>query len=517
MTITSTGPAVLDFDRCYRALQARDARFDGQFFVAVRTTGIYCRPSCPAQTPRPHNVSFVLTAAAAQQQGYRACRRCAPDSVPGSPMWNANADVAARAMRLIADGVVEREGVAGLAARLRYSPRHLNRVLTDQLGAGPLALARAHRATNARVLIQCTSMPMADVAFAAGFASVRQFNDTVREVFGLTPTQLRRLPRGRSRTPVSVPGAVSLRLPFRAPYRWQWIRWFLGAHAAAGVETLVDDPQAPLGWRYRRVVRLPHGPAVAEIEPGDDHATVLLSHLDMRDLGTAVNRVRRMLDLDADIRAAEDVLGADPALAQPVRRATGLRVPGSVDPGETIIRTMLGQQVSLAAARHHVERLVAELGEPLHDADTGDAPSPHAHSPVTPPPEAPPPVAFPSAEAIAARGREVLRGPRRRVEAVVAVAEALAENRVEPHVGVDASELRAQLLELPGIGPWTADLVVMRVTGDPDVLLDGDLVVSRAAADLGLDLRDTARWAPWRSYASMHLWHHALAAAGEHV
>lgn len=500
-TVPGSAP---DFDRCYRAVQARDARFDGQFFVTVRTTGIYCRPSCPAQTPRPHNVAFVLTAAAAQQQGYRACRRCAPDAVPGSPLWNVNADMSARAMRLIADGVVEREGVAGLAARLEYSPRHLTRVLTDHLGAGPLALARAHRATNARVLIQCTALPMSDVAFAAGFASIRQFNDTIRAVFGLTPTELRRLRHRRDRPQsdgASTPGSVTLRLPFRAPYRWTWMRWFLSAHVAAGVEAVVADADAALGWRFRRVIVLPHGPAIAEIEPHDDHVGVILSHLDMRDLGAAVNRVRRLLDLDADIAAAEEALAGDPTLRPLIEGTPGLRVPGSLDPVETIIRTMLGQQVSLAAARHQIDRLVETLGQPLYDA----APTRDDHVPK----------AFPTAAAIAADGRDVLRGPRRRIDAVIGVAEALAEGRVEPHVGVDASDLRAQLIELPGIGPWTADIVTMRVTGDPDVLLANDLIVARAAADLGLDLRDTHHWAPWRSYATMHLWRHRLAGSGE--
>nr|WP_064571117.1 AlkA N-terminal domain-containing protein [Gordonia sp. LAM0048] len=502
-----------DFDRCYRAVQARDARFDGQFFVTVRTTGIYCRPSCPAQTPRPANVGFVLTAAAAQQQGFRACRRCAPDAVPGSPLWNINADMSARAMRLIADGVVEREGVDGLATRLRYSPRHLTRVLTRHLGAGPLALARAHRATNARVLIQCTTMPMTDIAFAAGFASVRQFNDTVRAVFGLTPTELRRLPR-RKNTPNgtdSAPGSVTLRLPFRAPYRWPWMRWFLHAHAAAGVESVVDDPNSPHGWRYRRVLALPHGMASAEVEPRDDHAVVALRRLDMRDLGVAVNRIRRLLDLDADITAAQDVLAADDTMRPLLERAPGLRAPGSLDPAETIIRTMLGQQVSLAAARNQIDRLVDVLGEPVGDT------FPPASDDASTADGEPPSTSFPTPSVIAARGREVLRGPRRRVDAVIGVAEALADRRVEPHVGVDASDLRAQLLELPGIGPWTADIVTMRVTGDPDVLLTNDLVVVRAAADLGIDLRKTEHWAPWRSYATMHLWRHRLDAAGQIV
>ncbi len=496
--------AAPDFDRCYRAVQARDARFDGQFFVTVRTTGIYCRPSCPAQTPRPQNVAFVLTAAAAQQQGYRACRRCAPDAVPGSPQWNLNADMSSRAMRLIADGIVEREGVDGLAARLRYSPRHLTRVLTEHLGAGPLALARAHRATNARVLIQCTTMPMADVAFAAGFASVRQFNDTIRAVFDLTPTELRRLPtsRGRRLEGEHAPGSVTLRLPFRPPYRWDWMRWFLAAHAAAGVEEVIDTPDTPLGWSYRRVLPLPHGPALAVVEPHDDHAVVVLDHLDMRDLGVAVNRIRRQLDLDADIAAAEDALGADSTMRELIGRAPGLRAPGSLDPAETIFRTMLGQQVSLAAARNQIDRLVDALGEPLeHLTEQG------GRSLRT----------FPTPAAIAERGHEVLRGPARRVAAVIGVARALAEGRVEPHVGVDASDLRAQLLELPGIGPWTADIVTMRVTGDPDVLLANDLVVVRAAADLRVDLRDTQHWAPWRSYATMHLWRHRLDATGQVV
>lgn len=511
-TEPDTGGFAPDFDRCYRAVQARDARFDGQFFVTVRTTGIYCRPSCPAQTPRPANVAFVLTAAAAQQQGFRACRRCAPDAVPGSPLWNINADMAARAMRLIADGVVEREGVDGLAARLRYSPRHLTRVLTRHLGAGPLALARAHRATNARVLIQCTTMPMTDVAFAAGFASVRQFNDTVRAVFGLTPTELRRL-HSRRKDVIgtdSAPGSVTLRLPFRASYRWPWMRWFLDAHAVAGVESVVDAPDSPHGWRYRRVLALPHRTASAEVEPQADHAVVALHGLDMRDVGVAVNRIRRLLDLDADITAAEDALAADATMQRLLRQAPGLRAPGSLDPAETIIRTMLGQQVSLAAARNQVNRLVEALGEPVGDAFA--TPSETATTV-----DGPASKSFPTPGVIAARGHEVLRGPRRRIDAVIGVAAALAEGRVEPHVGVDASDLRAQLLELPGIGPWTADIVTMRVTGDPDVLLTNDLVVVRAAADLGIDLRDTRHWAPWRSYATMHLWRHRLDAAGQAV
>lgn len=499
MTTTIRLPDTLDFDRCYRAVSSRDARFDGQFFVAVHTTGIYCRPSCPALTPRAQNVHFVLTAAAAQQEGYRACRRCAPDAVPGSPRWNAGADLSSRAMRLIADGVVERDGVDGLAARLGYTPRHLNRVLTTELGVGPLALARAHRAATARVLIQCTPMPMADVAFAAGFTSVRQFNDTIREVFALTPSRLRKLPSPTGRSGQGAVGEVTLRLAHRTPLDTRWLHWFLSAHAIPGGELV--DTTADGSWRYRRTMRLPHGPALATIQPAPAHMTATITHLDMRDLGVAVNRLRRLLDLDADPVSTDIALRADPSLAPLVDAAPGLRVPGSVDPTETLIRTMIGQQISVKAARHHTARLVDMLGQPVSWQPDPDAePSPAAGWTL-----------FPDAATIAEQGHRVLTGPRRRIDAILAVAVALAEGHLELHAGRTTAELRADLIELPGIGAWTADYVAMRLTGEPDVLLDRDLVVARAATELGIDLADGApAWSPWRSYASMHLWRHRL-------
>ena len=495
----STSPTTpdLDFDTFYRALSARDRRFDGQFFVTVHTTGIYCRPSCPARTPLPANVSFVPTAAAAQTRGFRACRRCAPDAVPGSPRWNANADLGARAMRLITDGVVERDGVDGLAAALGYSPRHLTRALNDELGAGPLALARAHRATNARILIQRTTMPMADVAFAAGFSSVRQFNDTIREIFGLTPTRLRAL-RGNGATDPDAHaegGVISLRLPYREPFDASWPATLLGAHAVDSMEEFTGDPAGD--WTFTRVLTLPHGHALVRISPGsgpERHGNYLradLSHLDTRDLGAAVSRLRRLLDLDADAAAAEDVLRRDPRLAPLIDAGPGIRLPGSPDPAEALIRTMMGQQISVRAARHHVGALVSALGETTVWTDG-------------------PGRAFPTATAIAENGRSVLRGPRARVDAIVAAASKIAENSVELHQGVAASELRARLLTLRGVGAWTADYVTMVVTGDPDTLLHHDLVVRHAANDLGIDLTATQEWAPWRSYASMHLWRHRL-------
>ncbi|NUS63811.1 MAG: DNA-3-methyladenine glycosylase 2 family protein, partial [Saccharothrix sp.] len=293
---------LLDDERAYRAVAARDARFDGCFILAVRTTRIYCRPSCPAVTPKRRNAEFYPTAAAAQSAGYRACRRCLPDAVPGSPEWNLRADLAARAMRLISDGVVEREGVPGLAAHLGYSERHLTRVLTAELGAGPLALARAHRAHSARLLIETTDLSFTDIAFAAGFASVRQFNDTIRAVFATTPSAMR-----STRTASTTAGRITLRLPYRPPFDADGLLAYFRAHAIPGVEHVTDRC-------YARSLRLPHGQATVRLEPAAGHVSCSLRLTDLRDLGSAVSRVRRLLDLDADPVAVDGFLAADPAL-----------------------------------------------------------------------------------------------------------------------------------------------------------------------------------------------------------
>jgi len=503
----------LDQDLCYRAVTGRDTRFDGRFVTAVRTTGIYCRPSCPAVTPRRANVEFLPTAAAAQQRGYRACRRCLPDAVPGSPDWDQRADLAARAMRLISDGVVERVGVPGLAARLGYSERHLNRVLTTELGAGPLALARAHRAHTARLLVETTALGMAEAAFAAGFASIRQFNDTVRAVYGVAPSTLRAQARHRDR-PATSTGALVLRLPFRPPLHAAGLLEFLAARAVPGVEAVHAGV-------YHRTLRLPHGVgSVALAPPGiDDRATgprrtarpgthviAKLRLTDPRDLGPAVHRLRRLLDLDGDPVAVDTVLAADPALARSVTATPGMRVPGTVDPAETALRAVLGQQVSVPAARTAAARLAAALGEPLPPALAEPADTPADGGPTMPA------LLFPSAQAVAEHGREVLTGPARRVAAVVGLAEALAGGALVLDAGRDGAELRAELTALAGVGAWTAGYLAMRVLGDPDELLSGDLAVRRGATALGLPgdvaglVAHARRWRPWRSYAAAHLW-----------
>ncbi len=487
-----------DFEQCYRAVRSKDARFDGWFVTAVTSTGIYCRPSCPAMTPKRANVHFLPSAAAAQRAGFRACKRCRPDASPGSPEWNLRADAVGRAMRMIRDGCVEREGVAGLARRLGFSERHLHRQLVAELGAGPLALARAQRAQTARLLIETTALPFTDVAFAAGFPSIRQFNDTVREVFATTPTELR---RGATATGTGAngrhgngdgtpagPPALLLRLRHRAPFDAAGLLAFLGTRAVPGVEAW--DPAARAGPVYRRVLGLPHGPGVATLAPGDgDYVRCELRLSDLRDLAAAVQRCRRLLDLDADPIAVDDALAAEPSLAALVRRAPGRRVPGAVDGAELAVRAVLGQQVSVAGARTLAGRLTAALGEPLPDA-LADAQLTHA---------------FPSADAIAAADSTALPLTRARAHALRALCGVVADGSLALDPGADRDATRERLLTLPGIGPWTAEYVAMRALGDPDAFPATDLGVQKALEQLGHNT-DPERWRPWRAYAVQHLW-----------
>ncbi|MFF9281468.1 DNA-3-methyladenine glycosylase 2 family protein [Streptomyces griseosporeus] len=475
-----------DRERCVRAVQSKDARFDGWFFTAVLTTGIYCRPSCPVVPPKPENMVFQPSAAACQQAGFRACKRCRPDTSPGSPEWNRRADLVARAMRLIADGVVDREGVPGLASRLGYSARQIERQLLAELGAGPLALARAQRAQTARLLIETTPLPMADIAFAAGFSSIRTFNDTVREVFALTPTDLRaRTPRTAAAGPAS--GALTLRLPFRAPLNPDNLFGHLAATAVPGVEEWRDGA-------YRRTLRLPYGHGVVALTPTPDHIACRLTLSDLRDLTVAISRCRRMLDLDADPVAVDDQLRTDPLLAPLVDKAPGRRVPRTADEAEFAVRAVLGQQVSTAAARTHAARLVTAHGDPVDDPEGG-----LTHL-------------FPAPAALAALDPETLAMPRTRRTTFTTLVSRLADGSL--HLGADSdwAETRARLAELPGFGPWTVDVIAMRALGDPDAFLPTDLGIRRAAQQLGLPSTPaalTARaaaWRPWRAYAVQYLW-----------
>ncbi len=501
---------LLDTQRLWGAVETGDPRFDGWFFVGVRTTRIYCRPSCPARTPKRENVQLFATAAAAQAAGLRACMRCRPDASPGSPEWDTRADVVGRAMRLIADGVVDRDGVEGLAHRLGYAPRHVHRQLVAVVGAGPLALARAQRAQTARVLLETTTVPIAEVALAAGFGSLRQFNDTVREVFALTPSGLRAkagpasgagasAEAGRAAGAGPGPGAaasagagagrITLRLPFRAPFAGADALTFLAPRAVPGIEEVV-------GGVYRRTLRLPHGSAIIELEPLDTHVRASIDLSDLRDLAAAVSRSRGLLDLDSDPEAVRQSLGRDPLVGPLVRAAPGRRVIGHVDGHELAARAVLGQQVSLAGARTLTARIVQRAGERLPRASGG-----LTHL-------------FPNPEAILGLSSEPLAMPTSRARAVQALSAAIASGDLILDPGADRHGVRKRLLALPGIGPWTTEYIAMRALRDPDAFLPGDLGLRHALASLGAPataqdaVRQAERWRPYRAYALVHLWAH---------
>ena len=533
--------AIPDAPTCYRAVSSRDRRFDGVFYTAVATTGIYCRPSCPARTPAPANVSFYPTSAAAQAAGYRACKRCLPDATPGSPAWDVQATTAGRAMRLIADGVVDRHGVPGLAARLGYTSRHLTRLLTAELGAGPLALARARRAQTARTLIDATDLSFGEIAFAAGFDSVRQFNDTIRAVYGTTPTDLRgrRRPAATTRAgktaqhiSTAPPATISLRLAVRTPFHGSSLLRFLAPRALPGVEAIGD------GW-YARTLHLPHAPGAFRVElpdlsePGTATIPIELVLGDLRDIAAAVERTGRLLDADCDPLAVAEALAPDPLIGPLLRRWPGLRLPGHVDGAEVAVRAIVGQQISVAGARTILTRLVHQYGEPLTPtAQPGEArggqSSTEASVPRTEHVTSRPPASwdsedssarsrwaglthlFPSPARLAAVDPDDLPMPKARGRALIGLCRALAEGELALDRGPDRAQTRARLLALPGIGDWTASYLAIRALGDPDAFMPTDLGTRHALARLGHDPAQAAplaeAWRPWRSYAQSLLW-----------
>ncbi|MFC9609485.1 DNA-3-methyladenine glycosylase 2 family protein [Streptomyces sp. NPDC056938] len=457
---------MIDEETRYEAVRSRDARFDGEFFFAVETTGIYCRPSCPAVTPKRKNVRYYATAAAAQGSGFRACRRCRPDAVPGSADWNVRADVVGRAMRMIGDGVVDREGVAGLAVRLGYSARQVQRQLTTELGAGPVALARAQRAHTARVLLQTTGLPITEIAFAAGFASVRQFNDTIRAVYARTPTELRaEAPATRA---TATAAGIPLRLAHRGPYQARPLFDTLAREALDGVEEMTGTPGARI---YRRTLRLPYGTGVVSVDErtrstpasrAAHHGGWLDARIhltDLRDLTTAVGRLRRLFDLDSDPYAIDERLGADPRLAPLVAARPGLRAPGAADPDEVAVRLLAGRTESARLVERYAKAVDAPCGTLTH--------------------------VFPSPDDLAGEP-----GP------VGALATALADGALRLDPGADRDDAEAALRALPGVDARTAGLVRMRSLADPDVALPH--------APGQEPVPDT--WRPWRTYAQQHLW-----------
>jgi AraC family transcriptional regulator of adaptative response / DNA-3-methyladenine glycosylase II len=482
----------LDFDTCYRAVLARDPRFDGRFYTAVTSTGIYCRPVCPARTPARRNMRFYPHAGAAEAAGFRACRRCRPEASPGSPEWNVRADLAGRAVRLIADGYVDEHGVDGLARRLAVTERHLRRLLVAELGAGPLALARSVRMQTARRLLAETAMPVTAIAFASGFSSVRQFNAAFLESYGRPPSSLRPALRGRAPGGGAAgPGAawLTLKLACREPFDGQALLAFLAPRAVPGVEQVTGD-------RYTRTIRAPGGPGLIELTlPQPDGAGTRPRYVLLRarlprlgGVGTVVSRCRQLLDLDADACAIGAALAGDGLLAPLVAARPGLRVPGTYDGFELAVRAVLGQQVSLPAARTLAGRLADRFGTRLDPA--GAAPS----------------VLFPGPADLAEADLSGLGLTTARQATLRALAAAVAAGTLELDHGADPQATAARLAELPGIGPWTISYILLRAVRDPDAFPAADLGLRRALGHLGGTADRAERWRPWRAYAAVHLW-----------
>lgn len=483
MSMSTATPLRFDEDRCYDALLSRDRRFDGQFIAAITSTGIYCRPSCPAPVrPKRKNVQVYATAAAAQLAGFRSCKRCRPDAAPGSPEWDQRGDLVGRAMRLIERGEVDRVGVAGVAAQLFVSERHLNRVLNEALGAGPIALARAQRTNLARILLETTPMSVTDTAFAAGFSSVRQFNDTMRAVYDRTPTEIRKA-GGRT---TSTTSGIELKLwqPAREPIDHEWMFGFLAGHGLPGISSGTTSS-------YERTMQLAGGSAHVEVAADTQNragvwTTFTLDNI--ADLADAIARIRRVFDLDADPHHIDEVLGVDPVIGPLRRTRPGVRIPGSVDGFEAAVGAVIGQQISVAGARTLLGRLVDV-------ANNNAAPDDQKH--------------FPSASALVELDLSNIGLTTARQRTLRALSDAVARDDVRLDSTVDRSETRAALLALPGIGPWTADVIAMRALGDTDVLLGGDLVIKRLLEANDIDPKNptsTEHLAPWRSYVACTLW-----------
>ena len=478
----------LDFAACDRARLAQDPRFDGRFFIGVTSTGIYCRPICPAPTAKQRNVRYFPSAAAAAEAGFRPCLRCRPEAAPGTPAWLGTSATVRRALRLIQEGALDNQSVEQLSTRLGIGPRHLHRLFVQHLGASPLAVAQTRRLHFAKHLIDDTRLAMTDIALASGFGSLRRFNDAFRKTYGRAPRDLRRERRGAA----TQDDALRLRLAYRPPYDWAAIRDFLKTRAIPGVERVEGDS-------YARSVSV--GKAVGWIEirpvPNVDALELAVHGLGPESLFVIVSRVRQMFDLAADPADVRAVLKKDPLLMPLLRRRPGLRVPGAWDPFEIVVRAVLGQQVSVAAARTFATRIVEAHGTALASPVAGIT---HL---------------FPGPELMADADLSRIGLTRARARTLNALAAAVEKGQVNFD---NNDELRAALQTVPGIGSWTAEYVAMRGLSDPDAFPAGDLVLQRMA---GKTRRLTERqlleraehWRPWRAYSVLHLWRAASDAA----
>ncbi|MDX2167778.1 MAG: AlkA N-terminal domain-containing protein [Deltaproteobacteria bacterium] len=476
----------LDRATCYRAMRTRDRRFDGRFFIAVRTTGIYCRPVCPARPPKLENVTFYACAAAAETAGFRPCKRCRPETAPGTPAWLGSSALVARGLRLIDAGALDDEegGVEALAARLGVGARQLRRLFEQHLGASPVAVARAQRLATARALIDQTALPMWEIAAAAGFRSLRQFNHAVRTSFGAAPTALRRRVARDARDAAG----LTLRLPYRPPLDWRGLLAFLAARATPGVEQVADGA-------YRRTVDAGDAPAWIEVRavPAAAALALRIHGADAAAVPGLIERARRVFDLSADPLAIAAHLRRDLRLRRSLTAQPGLRVPGAWDPFEIAVRAVVGQQVTVRGATTLMGRLVERCGAPLAGIDG------LTHR-------------FPTPAALAAADLTGIGMPSARVAALQGLAAAVARGAVVLDAARGLDEVVERLTALPGIGAWTAHYIAMRALGEPDAFPHGDLGL-RAALGNGSGpvssaaLAEAAEaWRPWRAYAAMHLW-----------
>ena len=479
----------LDDDACYRALSMRDARLDGKIFVGVRTTGIYCRPICPARTPLRRNVTFYASAAAAQEAGFRPCLRCRPETSPDLGAWRGSSNTVARALAMIEDGALDGGDVEGLADRLGMGGRQLRRLFKQHLGASPVAVAQTRRVLLAKQLICDTTLPMAEVALAAGFGSVRRFNETFQQLYARPPAALRR--RQRPEVSAQDGGGVVLRLAYRAPYDWQGILDFLALRAVPGVEAVRDG-------RYGRALRIDGTIGLVTVAPGPGETLEVRAQFPrLQALPQVIARVRRVFDLGADPAQVNAHLSLDPHLAPLVAQRPGLRAPGAWDGFELAVRAVLGQQITVAGARALAGRLAAQYGEVLPADLAGEGLS----------------RLFPTPQALAGIDPETLPMPRARGRALVGLATAAA---ADPDLFAPRGSLEAavaRLKALPGIGEWTAQYIALRQMREPDAFPHGDIGLMRAmtgpdgirpiAAEL---LARAEAWRPWRAYGALHLW-----------
>ena len=480
----------LQQDACYRAVQTRDERFDGRFFTGVTTTGIYCRPICPARTPKRENMIFYPSAAAAEEAGLRPCLRCRPETAPDGGAWRGSSNTVNRALALIELGALDDGDIGALASRLGVGERQLRRLFRKHLGASPISVAQTRRVHLAKQLVHETRLSMADVAMASGFGSIRRFNETFQRLFARPPSELRRAGAGVNTTATG--GEVSVRLRYRAPYDWHAMLEFLAMRAVAGVEVVEHDA-------YARVVEIDGAVGSVRVTLGDgDFIVATVRFPTLSALPTIIARVRRVFDLAADPQAINAHLSHDPALAKLVTARPGLRAPGGWDGFELALRAVLGQQVTVTAAIKLASKLVATYGTPAPSAATGDARLTHA---------------WPRPQRLATADLSHLGMPRARAKTLSTLAAAVVEDPQLLGLARSLEDAVTHLRALGGIGEWTAQYIALRGMREPDAFPAADIGLMRAMAN-PRGVRPTAAellaraecWRPWRAYAAQHLW-----------